>query len=150
MFPFIIDLKDKSCDERVCNFYAGHILTSGKIRSDPNHKWFDNKMSDSYKELYKKIPHYWPYADGGFYILSNGLVKVLNYLKDDLAVFKNEDAMVGSWVVGLRKQIIHIGRNGPIFFHPVKSLVERKGLYAPQSNIFLNLRFNNLNHSVCF
>jgi Galactosyltransferase len=49
------------------------------------------------------------YHQGAFYLLGRELVDYLDASSQDLQLLSNEDAMVGLWLLGVRKRLLNIG-----------------------------------------
>jgi Galactosyltransferase len=56
-----------------------------------------------------QLPCHPMYHQGAFYLLGRELVDYLDASSQDLQLLSNEDAMVGLWLLGVRKRLLNIG-----------------------------------------
>ncbi len=92
--PLSRAIKDMDCPRRL---YWGYFM--GYAYPEPNGKWKERHWF--------KCPHYLPYAMGGGYVLSRDVVDILVTLSHKLALYKNEDVTVGSWLAPFNLQRKH-------------------------------------------
>ncbi|KAG5181186.1 hypothetical protein JKP88DRAFT_322373 [Tribonema minus] len=129
--------------------YAGVPTACGVHRNNPNvgrvimdktNRWYDPKFVT---HTMGGLPCYPVYMQGAFYVLAQPLVEFLNLGRPHWVTFQNEDVTVGSWLLGVDRDIVTIddittarlwgcqcsldtmpqwARKSSVFFHDCKAL----------------------------
>ncbi|CAN0270186.1 unnamed protein product, partial [Phaeothamnion confervicola] len=77
----------------------------GRVIKDPTDKWYDEKFVN---HTLRGLDCYPVYMQGAFYVLSYELVKFLEGGIDHYVTFTNEDVTVGSWLLGVDREVVPI------------------------------------------
>ncbi|CAM9171030.1 unnamed protein product [Discosporangium mesarthrocarpum] len=94
--------------------YAGLLATCGRL-FPPGHKLHDPEFEKATGGVLTCHPMYHQLSlfmcDGAFYVLGHELVDYLHASRYHLQVMSVEDAMVGLWLLGIKKVILDTGGN---------------------------------------
>ncbi|CAM9563530.1 unnamed protein product [Choristocarpus tenellus] len=103
--------------------YAGLLATCGKL-FPPGHKLHDEAFL---KATGGVLPCHPMYHQGAFYVLGREIVEYFHTNRNQLVVMSVEDAMVGLWLLGIKKVTLDIGGNFycQCFTHPVPRAPEK-------------------------
>eukprot|EP00049_Salpingoeca_infusionum_P008340 m.135795 g.135795 ORF g.135795 m.135795 type:complete len:161 (-) comp13984_c0_seq5:310-792(-) len=84
-------------DDQKRPLYWGYF--DGRAPIQKHGKWAETE--------YVLCDHYVPYAVGGGYVLSGGLVRYISTMKDQLSMYNSEDVSMGSWLAPFNLTRVH-------------------------------------------
>ncbi|CAM9998220.1 unnamed protein product, partial [Discosporangium mesarthrocarpum] len=88
-----------------CNQASNTDYMNGRVYMDPSHKWFDEKYVS---HTMGALDCYPVYMQGAFYVMAQPLVEHLYRGHEHLECFINEDVTVGSWLLGVDRELLEI------------------------------------------
>ncbi|CAM9130572.1 unnamed protein product [Phaeothamnion confervicola] len=89
-----------------CNI-APRKPIAGRVIRVKRHRWYDEPFI---RHTLNGLDCYPVYMQGAFYVLAKPLVDLLHRSRDHLVVFGNEDATIGSWLLGTNRELLPLGR----------------------------------------
>jgi len=101
-------------EDKLSKIYAGVPTACGVHRKNPNvgrvildqsDRWYDSKFVE---HTLGGLPCYPVYMQGAFYVLAHSLVEFMNTGRPNWTTFQNEDVTVGSWLLGVDREIVQV------------------------------------------